>query len=127
VAKVMNDHSEVKYVRVEGHTDNIGSSEYNKKLSQQRAQAVVRWLTDHGVQKSRLSAEGMGKEHPMVPNDSDANRAINRRVEFHIEDQEPTVKELVKTPGGGTTVAPPATKAVPPGARPTPDKELPKP
>ncbi|MDP9002699.1 MAG: OmpA family protein [Myxococcota bacterium] len=127
VAKVMNDHSEVKYVRVEGHTDNVGSSEYNKKLSQQRAQAVVRWLTDHGVQKSRLSAEGMGKEHPMVPNDSDANRAINRRVEFHIEDQEPTVKELVKTPGGGTTAAPPVTKPVPPGARPTPDKELPKP
>lgn len=123
----MTDHPEVKHVRVEGHTDNIGSADYNKKLSAQRAQSVVQWLANHGIAKERLTAQGMGKEQPMVPNDSDANRAINRRVEFHIEDQEATVQELVKTPGGGTTVAPPATKPVPKGARPTPDKDLPKP
>jgi len=127
VAKVMNDHHEVKHVRVEGHTDSIGTSEYNLKLSAQRAQSVVNWLAAYGVERDRLRSVGMGKESPMVPNDSDANRALNRRVEFHIEDQETTVKELVKTPGGGTTAAPPATKPVPPGARPTPEKDVPKP
>ncbi|MDP9150038.1 MAG: OmpA family protein [Myxococcota bacterium] len=127
VAKLLTEHPEIKHIRVEGHTDNVGSAEYNKKLSQQRAQAVVQWLTNHSVAKERLTAQGMGKEQPMVPNDSDANRALNRRVEFHIEDQEATVQELVKTPGGGTTAAPPATKPVPQGARPTPEKELPKP
>jgi hypothetical protein len=69
----------------------------------------------------------MGKESPMAPNDTEANRAINRRVEFHIEEQDTTTKELVKTPGGDTTVAPPATKPVPSGARPTPEKDVPKP
>jgi OmpA-OmpF porin, OOP family len=127
VAKVMNDHPELKRVLVEGHTDNVGPSEYNKKLSSQRAQSVVDWLAAHGVSRDRLTAVGMGKESPMVPNDSDVNRALNRRVEFHIEEQDATVKELVKTPGGGTTAAPPATQAVPAGARPTPEKDLPKP
>jgi OOP family OmpA-OmpF porin len=125
VAKVMNDHPEVKHVRVEGHTDSTGTSEYNKKLSAQRAESVVNWLGAHGVTRDRLTSVGMGKESPMVPNDTEANRALNRRVEFHIEDQETTVKELVKTPGGGTTVAPPATKPVPEGARPTPPKDMP--
>jgi outer membrane protein OmpA-like peptidoglycan-associated protein len=127
VAKMMNDHPEIRHVRVEGHTDSTGSSEYNKKLSMQRAQSVVNWLAGHGVAKERLTAEGKGKESPMAPNDTEANRAINRRVEFHIEEQDTTTKELVKTPGGGTTVAPPATKPVPEGARPTPEKDVPKP
>ncbi len=127
VAKVMNEHPEVKHVRVEGHTDSIGSSAYNKKLSGQRAQSVVNWLVAQGVARERLTSVGMGKESPMVPNDSDANRALNRRVEFHIEEQDTTTKEFVKTPGGGTTAAPPATKPVPEGARPTPEKDLPKP
>jgi OmpA-OmpF porin, OOP family len=127
VAKVMNDHPEVKHVRVEGHTDSTGTSEYNKKLSAQRAESVVNWLASHGVSRDRLTSVGMGKESPMVPNDTDANRALNRRVEFHIENQESTVKELVKTPTGATVVAPPATKPVPEGARPTPQKDIPKP
>jgi OOP family OmpA-OmpF porin len=127
VAKVMNDHPEVKHVRVEGHTDSVGSSEYNKKLSNQRAQSVVNWLTAHGIARERLTSAGMGKESPMAPNDTEANRAINRRVEFHIEEQDTTTKELVKTPAGDTTVAPPATKPVPSGARPTPEKDVPKP
>jgi OOP family OmpA-OmpF porin len=127
VAKVMNDHPEIKHARVEGHTDSVGSSEYNQKLSMLRAQAVVDWLAAHGVAKERLTAKGMGKESPMAPNDTEANRALNRRVEFHIEEQDTTTKELVKTPGGGTTAAPPATKPVPAGARPTPEKDVPKP
>ena len=126
VAKVMTDHLEIKHVRVEGHTDNVGDAAYNKKLSQQRAQAVVTWLTAHNIDKTRLEAKGMGKESPMVPNDTELNRALNRRVEFHIESQDTTTNEEVKTPSGGTITAPPATKPVPPGAAPTPKKDIPK-
>ncbi len=125
VAKVMTDHSEIQLVRVEGHTDNVGDSAYNKKLSQQRAQAVVTWLTGHGVAKERLKSLGMGKERPLVPNDTDVGRAANRRVEFHIETQETTVKEVVKTKAGDTVTAPPATAPVPKGAAPTPENKKP--
>jgi len=88
VAKLMKDHPEIKRVTVEGHTDSVGSSQFNTVLSQQRAEAVVKWLTGHGVAKDRLSAQGMGKEQPIMPNDTDAGRAANRRVEFHIEIQD---------------------------------------
>ncbi|MEO8796243.1 MAG: OmpA family protein, partial [Polyangiaceae bacterium] len=110
VAKAMLDHPEIKRVRVEGHTDSVGSSEYNKKLSQQRADAVVKWLGSHGVAADRLTAKGMGEESPLVANDTEQNRALNRRVEFHIEDQEQTVKEIVKTPTGDKVVVPPSKK-----------------
>jgi OOP family OmpA-OmpF porin len=127
VAKVMNDHMEIKRVTVEGHTDGVGSSEYNKILSQKRAEAVVAWLSVHGVAKERLSAQGMGKEHPIMPNDTAAGRAANRRVEFHIELQDTTTKEMVKPTSGDPVAAPPATKAVPEGAAPTPKKDIPPP
>ncbi|MDP9001780.1 MAG: OmpA family protein, partial [Myxococcota bacterium] len=125
VAKVMNDHLEITHVRVEGHTDSVGSSPFNMALSQQRAEAVVKWLTDHGVPKQRLSAQGMGKEHPIMPNDTDLGRAANRRVEFHIETQDTTTHEMVKPPTGEPVSAPPATNPVPPGATPTPKKDIP--
>ncbi|HYJ10445.1 MAG TPA: OmpA family protein, partial [Polyangiaceae bacterium] len=116
VAKVMTDHPEIKRVRVEGHTDNKGGAAYNVKLSQQRADSVIKWLSSRGIAPDRLVAKGMGLTNPLVPNDTEANRALNRRVEFHIEDQAQTVKEMVKTPGGQTQVAPP--KAADQPARP---------
>ena len=106
VAKVMTDHPEIKRVRVEGHTDNVGAADYNQKLSQQRAEAVLKWLSSHGIAADRLTAKGMGKESPLVANDTEQNRALNRRVEFHIESQEQTVKEMVKTPQGDKAVPP---------------------
>jgi OmpA-OmpF porin, OOP family len=107
VAKVMTDHPEIKRVRVEGHTDNKGAAAYNEKLSQQRADSVIKWLSSHGIAADRLVSKGMGLTTPLVPNDTEANRALNRRVEFHIEDQTETVKEMVKAPGGQTITAPP--------------------
>jgi OOP family OmpA-OmpF porin len=107
VARVMTDHPEIKRVRVEGHTDNKGAAAYNLKLSQQRADSVITWLSSHGIAAERLVANGMGLSAPLVPNDTELNRALNRRVEFHIEDQAETGKEMVKTPGGQTVVAPP--------------------
>jgi OOP family OmpA-OmpF porin len=127
VAKVMNDHPEIKHVTVEGHTDSVGTSQFNKVLSQQRAEAVVKWLADHGVAHERLVAKGMGKEYPIMPNDTDAGRAANRRVEFHIDTQDTTTRELVKPPTGDAVAAPPATKPIPEGAAPTPKKDIPPP
>jgi OmpA-OmpF porin, OOP family len=85
VAQVMVDHPEIEHVTVEGHTDSVGGAALNKTLSQKRADAVVQWLTEHGVAKARLSAQGIGKDQPIMPNDTDAGRAANRRVEFHIQ------------------------------------------
>jgi outer membrane protein OmpA-like peptidoglycan-associated protein len=72
-------------VTVEGHTDNVnrsGDPQYNQKLGQRRADAVVKVLTDGGVAASRVSAQSFGDTRPAVPNTSDANRALNRRVVF---------------------------------------------
>ena len=88
VSKILTENPELKSVRVEGHTDNKGGDAFNKKLSQKRAEAVVVWLTKHGIDKQRLSAAGFGKERPIDSNDTDEGRANNRRVEFHIEGQQ---------------------------------------
>jgi outer membrane protein OmpA-like peptidoglycan-associated protein len=84
VVKVMTEHPEIKQVRVEGHTDNRGGAEMNRKLSKRRADAVVKWLTNHGIDKTRLAAEGFGPDRPIEDNTTDQGRAANRRVEFHI-------------------------------------------
>ncbi len=69
-------------IDVEGHTDDKGSDAYNKTLSEQRAQSVRKYLLSHGVGAARLNAHGYGEERPLVPNNSDANRSLNRRVQF---------------------------------------------
>jgi OOP family OmpA-OmpF porin len=71
-------------VEISAHTDDKGSDEYNTKLSQHRAESVVRFLTQKGINKDRMLAKGYGESVPSVPNDSDENRAKNRRVEFKI-------------------------------------------
>lgn len=67
---------------VGGHTDNVGKDAYNMSLSDRRAAAVRTWLIAHGVESSRLTSHGYGDTVPLVPNNSDANRARNRRVEL---------------------------------------------
>ncbi|HSC87411.1 MAG TPA: OmpA family protein [Polyangiaceae bacterium] len=69
-------------LEVEGHTDDKGSDSYNKTLSDQRAQSVRKYLVSHGVAVDRMSAHGYGEERPLVANNSDANRSLNRRVQF---------------------------------------------
>jgi outer membrane protein OmpA-like peptidoglycan-associated protein len=69
-------------VEIGGHTDNVGKPEYNAKLSDARAASVVQWLVQHGIAASRLSSHGYGDTQPLVPNDSDEDRAKNRRVEL---------------------------------------------
>lgn len=71
-------------IEVKGHTDNIGSEEVNLNLSKNRALAVVKYLEKMGVDKSKLSYSYYGMSRPLLPNDSEENRTINRRVEFEI-------------------------------------------
>jgi outer membrane protein OmpA-like peptidoglycan-associated protein len=67
---------------VGGHTDNIGTSDYNLKLSEARAAAVKAWLVAHSIATDRVTSRGYGDTHPLVPNDTDADRFKNRRVEL---------------------------------------------
>ena len=85
VIGVMKAHPEIKSIRVEGHTDNTGDAARNKTLSQSRAESVIKWLEDHGIEKGRLTASGFGSEKPIDSNDSEPGRTNNRRVEFHAE------------------------------------------
>lgn len=71
-------------VHVIGHTDDTGPDEYNQRLSEQRAQSAVDYLTTLGVTPDRLIVRGLGEEDPLVDNDSDENRAMNRRIEVVI-------------------------------------------
>jgi outer membrane protein OmpA-like peptidoglycan-associated protein/tetratricopeptide (TPR) repeat protein len=74
-------------VEIAGHTDNIGSDAINKKLSQQRANKVVDYLTGKGIDRRRLNAVGYGEERPIVSNDDEVmGREINRRVEFVVKE-----------------------------------------
>jgi OmpA-OmpF porin, OOP family len=75
-----------KGIRVEigGHTDDVGADASNLELSRKRAQAVVDYLTKAGIEAGRLISKGYGEGQPKAPNDSDANRALNRRIEFLI-------------------------------------------
>ena len=71
-------------IEIGGHTDDQGSDAYNSTLSNQRAESVVNYLIGKGIEKSRLTYKGYGETKPVVKNDSDENRAFNRRVEFTI-------------------------------------------
>ncbi len=68
---------------IAGHTDNVGDAAANLKLSQARAESVVAYLIGKGVPKDALAAKGYGDTKPLGPNDSDANKQRNRRVEFN--------------------------------------------
>lgn len=81
IAKALAAHAELK-VEVGGHTDNTGTPATNLNLSQRRAESVMAALVAGGIDASRLSAKGYGDTKPVVGNDSDANRAKNRRVEL---------------------------------------------
>ena len=89
IADAMIKNVRVKRVEVQGHTDNTGTPEHNKQLSDDRGGAVVSWLTAHGVAADRLTARGYGQTKPLVPNVTAGNRAKNRRVQFIIADQDP--------------------------------------
>jgi outer membrane protein OmpA-like peptidoglycan-associated protein len=81
VADVLRQNTKIK-IEIQGHTDNKGAAEYNKKLSDRRAASVKKYLVGKGIDETRLTSRGYGLEVPLVPNSSDQNRALNRRVQF---------------------------------------------
>ncbi len=93
----------IKGIRIEGHTDSKGSAAYNKTLSKNRANSVAQWMVNHGVDSSVLAVEGFGQEKPIDTNDTDAGRANNRRVEFHILAQAPETPVKLKKKMIGST------------------------
>lgn len=83
VRRFMNDQAEIR-LDVWGHTDALGSDTYNLKLSQERAAAVVRYLTGSGIAPARLDSAGFGESRPLADNATEEGQARNRRVELHI-------------------------------------------
>ena len=83
-AKILNENPTIR-VEIQGHTDSKGSDEYNLSLSDRRAASVVGYLVQNlGIDRSRLTSRGYGESQPIATNDTDAGRALNRRVEFVI-------------------------------------------
>lgn len=85
VVSFLNEYPEVK-IEIGGHTDNVGKPDRNMTLSHQRAEAVMHYLLSKGVTTERITSKGYGQTKPVVPNNSTANKAKNRRVEFTILD-----------------------------------------
>jgi OOP family OmpA-OmpF porin len=130
LAGILKDNPEITKLSIEGNTDNEGESKGfdNEKLSEQRAQSVIDWLSKGGVDTKRLTARGNGSKNPLAPNDTPEHMAENRRVEFHV-------REFGGKPVGVTEPAPVAsaspapTPTVPPGAdakKPPPKKDTEK-
>ena len=83
IAVVFNKYPET-IILVEGHTDNTGTDEYNMELSKKRAYGVSDFLISKGVAKERFDIKWYGENQPKYPNDTDANRKLNRRVEVAV-------------------------------------------
>jgi len=83
IVVTMKEHPKYKW-EIGGHTDGIGSANYNKKLSKQRAQAIQDYLVSKGIAKSNLKIVGYGKENPIATNETVEGRSMNRRVEIKL-------------------------------------------
>lgn len=115
--------------QVEGYTDNIGSDEYNQKLSEERANAVRDYLVSQGVPEDNITAQGYGKTHPVADNSTNAGRAQNRRVELVVSGQSIGIQQTQPgaasdqpvNPNGGEQQPAPAG-SVPPAGSTTPNQ-----
>lgn len=107
----MKENPSITKLRIEGYTDDKGPIDHNTKLSQDRADAVSKWLQARGIEPSRLLTVGLGPAKPLVDNDSDEHREQNRRTEFKIweQDGKPTPASQVPDPPPPAP-APPAKK-----------------
>ena len=83
IADIMNRYPQTQIV-VAGHTDSVGSEQYNLELSLRRANAVADYLITHGVARSRMSTEGRGELEPVADNATPEGRSQNRRVEIFV-------------------------------------------
>lgn len=81
VVTILKTNPQTK-VEIEGHTDNVGTAEYNQKLSEERAKVVMDYLVENGINPERLSRKEYGFTRPVASNDTEEGRAKNRRVEL---------------------------------------------
>jgi len=86
VAVILNQYPKT-LVRVEGHTDSVGSNDYNMDLSQRRAFSIERLLVQRGIAENRVESIGFGESKPVATNSTEAGRQKNRRVEIRIAPQ----------------------------------------
>jgi len=84
--QMMKDNPTME-IELGGHTDNVGNARLNKKLSQERVDAVVKYFIDKGIEAKRLSGKGYGGSKPIASNDNEETRRLNRRVEFTVVKQ----------------------------------------
>jgi outer membrane protein OmpA-like peptidoglycan-associated protein len=84
LAKAIQARSWIQKLRIEGHTDNSGSRDFNQSLSLRRAESVRRWLVEYGIGSALLEVAGFGPTRPIADNATEAGRAANRRVDFVI-------------------------------------------
>jgi outer membrane protein OmpA-like peptidoglycan-associated protein len=91
LARFLREYPE-RRIRVEGHTDSVGSASYNRRLSERRAEAVKQAIVGRGIEPSRIVTEGYGEQYPVASNDNEAGRQRNRRVEVVISDRQGDVE-----------------------------------
>jgi outer membrane protein OmpA-like peptidoglycan-associated protein len=102
IADVIKANPQVKKISIEGHASAEGNAATNKKLSDDRAKAVMAYeIKKEGVDAARLSAKGWGSEKPLVPNDTEEGREKNRRVDFLVMEQDVTQKKIEIDPMTG--------------------------
>lgn len=101
ITSAIKDAPQIKKLSIEGHTDDVGADNYNKKLSDQRAASVKQYLVEHGVDAARLSSKGWGEAKPIGDNKTEEGREQNRRVEFIIVEQDTVKKTYEIDPATG--------------------------
>jgi len=109
VVSALRLHPEIFQIEVAGHTDNAGQADANRMLSQKRADAVLTYLKERGIEANRLVAKGYGPDKPIADNKTTGGRQKNRRVEFNI------LKSAKKSQASGDLMPAPATPAAPGG------------
>lgn len=101
IADVIKKNPHIKKIRIEGHASSEGNPDFNRKLSDDRAKAVMAYLVGKGIDKERFTAKGFGSDKPIASNDTEAGREKNRRVEFNIVEQDVTQKKVEIDPKTG--------------------------
>ncbi|MBM78355.1 MAG: hypothetical protein CL846_07720 [Crocinitomicaceae bacterium] len=86
IVKILNDNTDLK-AEISGHTDSDGDNKYNLELSEKRAESVMKYLIQNGIQKNRIKSIGYGETKPVADNSTNDGKALNRRVEFKFNTQ----------------------------------------
>jgi OOP family OmpA-OmpF porin len=102
IAAVIAKNPHIKKIQIEGHASSEGGARHNQKLSEARAQSVMKYLTEHGVAQTLLIAKGFGIDKPLADNATEQGREQNRRVEFNIVDQDITKRRVEIDPNTGS-------------------------